>query len=220
MSGKNVNRSLPTNVGNEYNLRRILTNNVSILTGDINQGKSMILVNMIEGVMKHFPKANVFCFSPHDKLFARMPSKVQRINTLLELERARDGFVFIDEVANLIRTRKPDDKDEASKLLQMLAHKNLKLVLCGPPTNFDKFLSGKATCFIYLSLTLKDLVNGSLIKSTLLQYDGAEMGTRYLDLPKGHAIAFDNYGMWRINSVLLSKYDTKQDNINLFEKEN
>jgi len=205
------------------NIERILKNPVSILIGATSTGKTMLLSNlMAEYIAKY--TGRVYCYGVRREITKEMP--VIPFSSVVELEQIQDGIIVVDEVGALFDLDNRKQKRMIESTLRLVNHHNNKLVLSGLPSDFRKFLSAKATCFMYTSLTLSDLINGSLAKTTLLEYREEGMGAYTLDVPVGSFICYVENEIKNNKTAsfqmdifkYIEKFDTKRKNGNLFEK--
>jgi hypothetical protein len=201
-------------------IERILQNQITLLTSEVNQGKTMVLVNLVrEYVLKY--TGNVYAYGLHPKHYELLPM-VRPFYSVLELEQIQNGVIIIDEVASLFDLNNRKEHRMIEKTLRMTAHHNNKIVMAGLPDNFRKFLSALATGFMYKSLNLGSLINGSHIKYTLEQYRLAEMGAFTLSVPKDQVLCYSEVPIkgskfWLDTVTYFEEFDTKIGNSNLFE---
>lgn len=201
-------------------IERILKNNVSILVGQTNTGKTMCLADIMAAYIKNYT-AQVYCYGIKKEITDEFGSTVTPFSSVRELEQIKDGIIVIDEVGAIFDLDNRRQKRMIESTLRLVTHHNNRLILSGLPTDFRKFLSAKATCFMYTSLTISDLINGSLAKSTLLEYAEQELGAYVLSIPKGSALCYDDKmipGFWMDSFTYREQFDTKRDNRNLFHK--
>jgi hypothetical protein len=148
---------------------------------------------------------------------------VRPFYSVLELEQLQNGIVIIDEVASLFDLNNRKEHRMIEKTLRMTAHHNNKIVMAGLPDNFRKFLSALATGFMFKSLNLGSMVNGSHGKYILNQYRLAEMGAFTLSVPKEKVLCYSETPVngskfWMDKVTYFPKFDTKTSNRNMFEK--
>jgi len=180
------------------------------ITADINQGKSMLLYDMIETLLK----SNTY------KLYyygLRLDVKnkyveTKRIYSVAEMEAIRDSLIVIDELSSLFDLDNRKTKKHIENTLRLLNHNNNILILCGVPENFKKFLSAKVNIFIYKKVTLSDFINGSRIKHILTSYKGYELGSEILNLKINEALIFDGQHYEVFNVNYYPQYDSKKEN--------
>jgi hypothetical protein len=201
-------------------IKRILSNNVSILVGQTNTGKTMLLADMmVEYTKVYTPR--VYCFGIRPEITDKVD--VIPFSSVREMEQIKNGIIFVDEVGALFDLDNRKQKRMIEATLRLITHHNNRLVLSGLPTDFRKFISAKATCFMYTSLTISDLINGSLAKITLLDYKERGLGAYVLDTDPGTVLCWDHtddehLGFWWDTFKYHEKFDTKRNNLNLFQK--
>lgn len=203
------------------NIERILENNITILMSEIDQGKSMTLVNLIIEYITEYT-GDVCAYGLHKDVLRQLPT-VKPFYSVLELEQIQDSIIIIDEISSLFDLNNRKEHRMIEKTLRMIAHHNNKLVMAGLPDNFRKFLSSLATGFMWKSLNLGSLVNGSHGKYILMQYKEKEMGAFTLSLDKDKVLCYsekivNKSKFWTDEVVYFPEFDTKAANGNLFEK--
>ena len=202
------------------NIDRILKNDITILMSEINQGKTMTLCNIIvEYVTKY--TGDVYVYGLRPKILGQMTT-IYPFSSVLELEKIQNGIIIIDELNSLFNLNNRKEHRMIERTLRMTSHHNNKLVMAGVPDNFRKFLSSLATCFMFKSLNLGSLINGSHGKRILEQYRLSEMGAFTLSIPKNQVLCYSeeivNGSNYWIDDVLyFERFDTKKENSNLFQ---
>ena len=197
------------------NIQRILENNISILVGQTSSGKTMLFANMAAEYSYKYT-GNVYCYGLKKEITDQLDVTV--FSSVRELEKIQNGIILVDEVGALFDLDNRKQKRMVENTLRLIDHHNNHMVFSGLPPDFKKFLSAKATCFMYMSLTISDLINGSLTKTTLLEYREKELGAYVLSVNKGEVLCYDDGGFWIDKFPYVEKFDTKRSNINLFQK--
>ena len=201
------------------NIDRILNNDITILMSEINQGKSMCLINIVIEYMTHY-LGDVYVYGLMPEVLIQMDT-VRPFSSVLELEHLQNGIIIIDELNSLFNLNNRKEHRMIEKTLRMTAHHNNKIVMAGVPDNFRKFLSSLATGFMFKSLNLGSLINGSHGKRILEQYRLPEMGAFTLSIPKNKVLCYseeivDGSKFWMDDVVYFEQFDTKLKNSNLF----
>lgn len=178
---------------------------------DVNEGKSMLLYNLIKK-LKEF-NVNLYTFG------LRAEVNTNKIHSLEELEDLRDSIIIVDEFYNLFNLEDRKNVVQIERSLRLIAHNNNILMIVGTPDNFKKFISNKLSCIFYKKTTLGDFINGSRVKQICLNYRGYELGTALLNIPKNKAL-FYNGGYQMIDVEYLEEFDTKKENVNLLSVKN
>lgn len=179
------------------------------VVADINQGKSMLLYHILESLALE-NKFKLFTYG------LRLNVKgSKRIYSVKELEGIRDSIIVVDELSSLFDLDNRKVKRSIENTLRLLNHNNNVLVLCGTPENFKKFISAKINVIFYKKTTIADFINGSRLKSVLLQYKGDERGTELLNLKVGEALFFDGQHYTRFDVPYLERYDSKKSNVKI-----
>lgn len=196
---------------NKINLLDIFIDNKPKVVGvvaDVNQGKSNLIYHMIKEIMNNY---NVKIYQYGLKVEI---NGVESIGSIEQLETIENSIVFIDEFYTLFELENRKRIPLIEKTLRLINHKNNILILCGLPSNFNKFVSGKLTYVVYKQCTITDFVNGSHVKSIALSYRGEEQGSSMLVIPKDKALVFDknNIKYSMADSPYLEQYDTKKEN--------
>jgi len=178
------------------------------VVADVNQGKSMLLYDILENACKEY-NYNLYYYGlrlDFDKVNS------QRIYSIAELEDIRDSVIIVDELSSLFDMDNRKIRKSIENTLRLINHNNNILILCGVPENFKKFIAAKVDMVIYKKCTLADFVNGSVVKQRLLNYNGYERGTELLNLLIDEAIFYDGKHYKKFNVKYYAKYDTKKSN--------
>jgi len=189
---------------------KICSHPTSAIIGKSNSGKSMFLKNLI--ITASSTKTNVEIFGVDDE--------INTFYSLLELEKMKNSFIFIDEVNTLFKlnNRKASHLNKLDTIFRMVNHNNNKIVLCGLPTDFNKWICGKIDCFCYKSLIIKDLINQTRAKELITEFEHPKNGHQVFDIPESKVLVYsERTGYFWVNSELIPHLDTKKDNINLFQ---
>ena len=197
------------------NIKRILNNNITILTGQTSTGKTMLLADMAVQYLKRYT-APVYTYGLKKQITNQLDVTV--FSSVRELEQIENGIILVDEVGALFDLENRKQKRMIENTLRLIDHHNNKIVFSGLPPDFKKFISAKAQCFMYTSLTISDLINGSMAKTTLLEYRYHELGAYVLSVPQGQVLCYDNDGFWMDSFTYYPEYDTKANNKDLFQE--
>ena len=195
-------------------IERILNNDLGILMSRSDEGKTHTLCTIIEEYKKQF-NGTVTTFGFRDELLNLL--NVKSFSSLIELEEIRNSIIIVDEAGALFDLEDRKKRRQIESTLRLVNHRNNKILLSGLPTDFKKFLCAKSKVFIYKTLMISDLINGSMAKEILMQYRGPGLGTHTLLLDKGTMLCFDGT-FWKETIPYNEKYDTKVNNENLFKK--
>jgi len=205
------------------NIERILSNPITAVIGQTNSGKSMLLANLITQYKSQYT-APIFVFGMPPEIHAHIPNLVSFSSTR-ELERIQNAIIVVDEVGTLFDLDNRKQKRAIEMTLRLIHHQNNRMVLSGLPTDFRKFIAAKATAFLYKSLTISDLINGSLAKTTLLEYHGPQLGSYVLNMPPNEVLCYDDQGIekrksnfWVETVTYYPALDTKKNQVSLFKK--
>ena len=195
-------------------LKRILQNEITIIVGRSNSGKTMLLADMMKTAKKNFI-GKIWSFGVREEITNEL--NINIFNSTEELESIENSFIFIDELGTLFNMRNAREMNNVDLTLRNVNHKNNKIILCGLPTDFKKFICERAKCFIFKDLTLKDLTNGSRLAEVIKQYRGAEVGSYLLTLPKDEYLGYDSH-YFKDKIEYYAKFDTKKNNINILQQ--
>jgi hypothetical protein len=142
------------------------------------------------------------------------------LNTLTELSKVSNSFIWIDELKTFVDTDNRTEMKTFLSLLQTLYHpyRNNTVVLCGLAHNFNGKISGELEAVIFKQTTLISIIKRSNLDYMLrsLQSEGKASRNEYtLVMPKNgaliyhptmqknwHYVEFDN----------LPQYDVKANN--------
>ena len=188
---------------------------------EVNQGKSMTLCNIIIDFVTQY-EGDVYTFGLPKEILDEIDSdQVKPFSSVLELEKIKNGIIAVDEVGSLFNLNNRKEHRMIEKTLRMVAHHNNRIILAGLPDNFRKFISSLATGFMFKSLNLKSLINGSHGKEILLQYSEQGMGAFTLDVPLDKVLCYsqvpiDGSCFWLDDVVYMQELDTKAQNVSLF----
>jgi hypothetical protein len=199
-------------------IERILQNEITILTARRNEGKTMALLNMILKYKKKYVR-DVWVYGVKSEIIdnlERAGIHVKVFYSVREMERIRDAIIFADEAGQLLNVVNRKQHEEMLRTLRLVSHQNNRIVLCGLPFDFKKLFSAQATCFLYKSLNIAELINGSTIKETLLEYKEYHLGAYTLSVPKNQILCYDSDGFWMDEVNYYAEYDSKTENVNLF----
>lgn len=177
---------------------------------DVNEGKSMLLYNIIEEFRKEF-KFNLFTYG----LRVDLPNE-QKIYSIEELEKLKNSLVVVDEFFTLFDLEDRRKRRAIENSLRLINHNNNILILSGVCENFKKMISSKIDVFFFKRCTISDFINGGRIKNICLSYKGPELGSSVLNLDIDKALVFDGKHYNMINIDYLSKFDTKKKNEKIF----
>ena len=193
---------------------RILNNDLGILMSRSDEGKTHTLCTLIEEYKRQF-NGVVTTFGFRDELIDLL--NVKSFSSLIELEEIRNSIIIVDEVGSLFDLENRTKRHLIESTLRLVNHRGNKILLSGLPSDFKKFLCAKAKVFLFKTLMISDLINGSLAKEILLQYRGPGLGTYTLLFDKGTMLCYDGK-FWVESCSYNEKFDTKKNNENLFKK--
>ena len=196
------------------NTERILNNDLGILMSRSDEGKTHTLCTLIEEYKRQF-NGVVTTFGFRDELIDLL--NVKSFSSLIELEEIRNSIIIVDEVGSLFDLENRTKRHLIESTLRLVNHRGNKILLSGLPSDFKKFLCAKAKVFLFKTLMISDLINGSLAKEILLQYRGPGLGTYTLLFDKGTMLCYDGK-FWVESCSYNEKFDTKKNNENLFKK--
>ena len=115
-------------------IKRILRNDIIILTGHRNEGKTMALSNLIsQFLVEHTAPVETFGLQP--QIVNRL-SEIRQVNTfwsIREMEKIRDSLIVADEAGDLLNVVNRKQHEAMLKTLRAVAHQNNIIVLCSLP---------------------------------------------------------------------------------------
>jgi len=182
------------------------------VVADVNQGKSMLLYQLIEEAKKEH-KFNLYYYGLRKDL-----SLGTRIYSVEELENIRNSVVIIDELSSLFNLDDRKVKSSTENTLRLINHNNNIVILCGVPENFKKFISAKVDYYLFKKCTIADFINGSRVKNVVNSYRGEEKGSAVLNISIGEALLYDGKHYSRIITKYNPSYDTKKENSSVLQK--
>jgi hypothetical protein len=185
------------------------------IVADKNQGKSMLMYNMAEIIRRDAPETKLVGF----RMSIGVPGMLM-LNTLTELSKVSNSFIFIDELKTFVDTDNRTEMKVFMSLLQTLYHpyRNNTVVLCGLAHNFNGKISGELEAVIFKQTTLISVVKRSNLDYILrsLQSEGKASRNEYtLVMPKDGALIYHPHMAknWHyIETPYLENYDVKKDN--------
>ena len=198
---------------NKDTIKALLKEDITILLGKSNSGKTTLLNDMMLTLSKVLKIKNLYTYGINN-------SRYKKFYSLLELEQIKNSFIFIDEIGLLFNLDDRKNKGQIDKILRLVNHNNNKLILTGLPSDFKKFLSARGSTFIFKSLNKTDLINGSETKNVLIQYKDVSNGVLSLQIPIDKALVYNKVdGFYMIDITYSKETDTKQKNLNLWRIE-
>ena len=194
-------------------VKRILNNDLTLLIARSNEGKSMLIYNLIKDYQTYYD-GSIELFGNED-----MAKKlgIKSFNSMVELEDIKQSIIFIDEVGLLMDLQDRQRKKQTENVLRLVNHNGNKIFLGGLPMDFRRFLCAKAKVFLFKTLLFSDLVNGSIAKEVVKQYEGKEKGQFSLKIDIDKVLCYDGR-YFKEKVAYLPEFDTKKDNVNLFSK--
>lgn len=191
-------------------IKRILENDLNLLIGQSNSAKSSFLYTLIKEYKEQY-NGEVFTFGLHKIVGNRT------FNSLPELEKIRNAIVIIDEVKLLIDISDRRNRRKIENMFRTISHKGNKVLLSGLPSDFPRYICSKSRVFLYKSLVVSDLINGTKAKDHVLDYCGPEKGEYTLELMPENVLCFDGR-YWKEEFKYNPLFDTKKENVSLFVK--
>lgn len=179
---------------------------------DTNQGKSMLLYNLIKH-LKEETNSQIVSYGLRKEI-----SEVGEFFSLGELEMMSNKVIIIDEFYTLFDLEDRKKARQIEGVLRLINHRNNILILCGTPDNFKKFISNQLNCVIYKKSTLGSFINGSSVKNICLNYKGYELGVNALNMEIDSFLLYDGNNYRKFYFDYLTEFDTKADNPNIVEE--
>lgn len=189
-------------------IKEVFKYNIVGLTGDTSSAKTNTLYYFINEIMKIDSKISVVVFGLKCDV-----SGVKHIFSIEELEKVKNSIIILDEFNVLFDIENRKNRQNIERILQFIEHNNNKLLLCGLPEHFKKFISAKIRVFLFKGLTLASLINGSEMKNKIggFQDVGGVKGTKILNLAKNELLIISDYTKI-VKIPYMKEYDTKKDN--------
>ena len=200
-------------------IERILKNDIIIMTGHRNEGNTMTLCNIMAQYLKDYT-GSVWTFGVSKSITSKL-SEIRPVNlfwSIREMEKIQNSLIIADEAGDLLNVINRKQHESMLKTLRAVAHQNNIIVLCSLPFDFKKVFAAQARCFLYKGMNIQELINGSLIKETLMEYKGHELGAYRLNLAKEKVLCYDEKGFWTEKVNYIKELDTKRDNKNMFTR--
>ena len=183
------------------------------VVADQNEGKSNLIYHLVDELRQY--KCRIFAYGLRSRLVG-----VNEIYSVEELEQIRNSIVILDEFDNLFDLDNRKITKQIEKSIRLIFHNNNVLLLCGLGENFKKFVSAKLHYLIFKKITFADLVNGSRVKSIIMQYNGLEKGMSVINIPKNECIIFDGNHYTKLIIPLMKDFDSKAENVPIIVQKN
>ena len=196
-------------------VKTLMQHDLQVMIADRNEGKSHFLYDIMRLVNEHYPTPfNKKCFGVDEE----MANNYGFVNlyTVRELELCEDTLIIIDEVNQLFDL---DDRKNArmvENFFRVLAHKNNRVLLCGLPRDFKKFICSSAKGFAFKRVQIGDLINGSFAKQLIKEYKGKEKENFQLNAPKKMTLYYDGTEWHKFTTEYNEQHDTKKHNKRFF----
>ena len=182
------------------------------IAADANTGKSNLIYHILHTLNEKY-SVKIYAYGLKSGV-----ERVHPIHSVTELELIRDSVIVIDEMFSLFDLDNRKVKNLIENTIRLIYHHNNVLLLCGVPENFKKFLSGKLNVIFFKKVTIADLINGSSIKNTLMNYKGNERGSSVLNMPVDEALVYDGLHYTVFKVPYLKQYDLKANNVPILNK--
>jgi len=177
------------------------------IVGDRNEGKTMLLGNIIKELIDM--GAKVSSFGLRFKI-----NGVNELYSLGEIENRTNEVICLDEFYELFELEDRTKARQVESVIRLINHRNNILILCGTPDNFKKFISNQIDTILYKTSTIGSFINGSSIKYNCLNYKGYELGISKLVLNKDEFLLYDGAYM-KMKFDYTTEFDAKKDNVKI-----
>jgi hypothetical protein len=156
------------------------------ICSDVGQGKSNMIYAMLHALQEKYMVSNRNLYT------YALPISIgqQMIYSVEELELIENSIIILDEFFLFLDLDDRKKTKQLAAMFQRIQHANNVLVMCGLPFNFNKFVSSQINVKIYKQTTLKNLINGSPMKDTVISYNGNLKGYTVLKVPQSQALIF------------------------------
>jgi len=150
------------------------------IVGSKNSGKTTLLMQLIEEA-KQF-QTDIYCYFYHTEYKSQMKN-IKFVNTLNDLEKIQNSFIFIDEFSELFQLSDRHAVEMIKLVVAQIEHNNNILVLCGLPQYYNKLISGFVDeNWLLKSLNYDELINGSGLKKYINMLSGDYVGGTRLNI--------------------------------------
>lgn len=198
------------------NIKDIFKHDLQVLVADRNEGKSHFLYSVISQLNDLYGQnISKVVYGLDDEISLNMGCKV--LYTPRELERVTNSIIIIDEMNSLFDLDNRNNNRMVEEFFRRLAHKNNKVLLCGLPRDFKKFVCSSAKGYLFKRVSFDDMINGSMLKKIAKEYAGVERGNFDLDIDKDKVLHYDGSKWLKYQVHYNKEFDTKKANKNLFE---
>jgi len=159
---------------------------------DVHQGKTNTIQVAIKAIQSKY-EAKMYSYG-----LPTFNPGVVKINSIEELERIHDSWIFIDEFPSLfsLSNRRQIELFERSMSLVFQANVNNRILICGHPHSFNKFLGSLLQVMVFKQITLSDLIQRSPTERVIAAFSSdassrVQKGSRVLAMPKDTALIYD-----------------------------
>lgn len=181
---------------------------VIALVGDTSSGKTNALFKFIESVNE--AKVNKAVFFYHNDYYDKLNCEYTQISSIEDLESIENSLIFIDEFKELLKIDDRHFQPMIKTMFAQIKHNNNKIVMCGVPDYFKKYISGEVDEWVLFTTTFANLVNGTALKKYISGLSASFIGLTRMSINIGKML-------WRgklIDVEYLGENDRKNNNIN------
>jgi hypothetical protein len=194
------------------------------IIGNRGQAKSSLALTKILELKSDYPNLKIAVMGVETSLYPYLESIgvtiLQSKMDILDLQ-MRDTIIYIDELALFFDTAtKSKQLDKLMRFFDRIEHNNCKLVVSTAREGyFNKFMCSRIQAFLIKEIEYTALVNGTWLKERVTAI--SSNSDYRLECERSHFYSVTNKegittkGSFEYNSV----FDTKADNICLFEKD-
>jgi hypothetical protein len=145
------------------------------LAGGRNTGKTNNLMAILIDFRKSNKNTIIYYYGLEDSVVLWINKNIGNcfeISSLEQLSNKRDSLIILDEMQNLnLNDRRY--KEVLNQFVDFIYHKNNRVILSSPSLReFNSIIGSKIDKWILKSLKLSSLINGSQIKTMVMNYKG------------------------------------------------
>lgn len=193
----------------EENIYKTILKSGSViaLVGGTSSGKTNALYQFITSIKdSKVNKCTYFYHEEYNNAFEDM----QHVSCMEDLERITNSIIFIDEFAELFKIEDRRFLPLIKTMFAQIKHNNNKLVICGLPDYFRKFIAAEVDEWVLFDISFNKIVNGSALKLFVQQLAVSFKGLTRLNVGVGNML-------WRGKRYVTkyaAEFDRKENNIN------
>lgn len=196
-------------------------NRVIGIVGDVHTGKTNNLIFLLDDFRKYNRTTPIYIYGFKEEVAEQLVKKYNCsvIETLEHMSNVKNGLICCDEFQRLkIGDRRY--KSLTDEFFDFIYHNNNWVIMSSPNmAEFNKLVCNKIKSWLFKSLHLQKLVNGSEVKRIVESYKGERKRLNRLFLDVSEMLFFSEEETDIIKCDYMKDFDSKKENVNIFVKE-